>query len=287
MTFFRAGGGAAARAYLEQDHARADDYYLAEGAGLADRVVVSGDGHVLVSGVLDGEGYEAWADWRDPVTGEAHGTPRERKIVDPVSGVVVGSASSPRFVEMTVNSDKTLSIAAALNPAVSVALDAAQRDAADEMTAYMGRHSRTRVGPLGGQRLVPVERLEAAVISHRTSRAGDPHRHLHLQWNARVFAEGKWRGLDTATTLRQQGALRGIGGSLENSELRVRLGPPADEFRIPSATGTRETSHENHFRESHIRMFPGAQRMVSPLSRKWSFSRKTTLWRAARPSSSP
>jgi thymidine kinase len=222
---------------LEQDHSRADDYYLAEGAGLADRVVVSGDGAVLVSGVLDGDGYEAWADWRDPVTGEAHGTPRERKIVDPVSGVVVGSASSPRFVEMTVNSDKTLSIAASLNPAVSAALDAAQRDAADEMTAYMGRHSRTRVGPLGRQRVVAVERLEAAVISHRTSRAGDPHRHLHVQWNARVFAEGKWRGLDTATTLRQQGALRGIGESVINSHPQLRQALAAAGYTFDPSTG--------------------------------------------------
>jgi hypothetical protein len=237
VTFFRSGGGAAARAYLEQDHARADDYYLTEGAGLADRVVVSGDGAVLVSGALDGDAYEAWADWRDPVTGETHGTPRERKIVDPVSGVVVGSASSPRFVEMTVNSDKTLSIAAALNPAVSAALDAAQRDAADEMTAYMGRHSRTRVGPLGRQRLVAVERLEAAVISHRTSRAGDPHRHLHLQWNARVFAEAKWRGLDTATTLRQQGALRGIGESVINSHPQLRQALAEAGYTFDPATG--------------------------------------------------
>ncbi len=30
---------------------------------------------------------------------------------------------------------------------------------------------------------------------HYTSRAGDPHRHLHLQVNARVFAAGRWRGL--------------------------------------------------------------------------------------------
>jgi thymidine kinase len=237
VTFFRSGGGAAARAYLEQDHARADDYYLADGAGLADRVVVAGDGQVLVTGVLDGDGYEAWADWRDPVTGEAHGTPRERKIVDPVTGVVVGSASSPRFVEMTVNSDKTLSIAAALNPAVSEALDAAQRDAAAEMTGYMARHSRTRVGPLGRQWLVPVERLEAAVISHRTSRAGDPHRHLHVQWNARVFAEGKWRGLDTATTLRQQGALRGIGESVINSHPALRTALAEAGFTFDPATG--------------------------------------------------
>jgi thymidine kinase len=237
VTFFRSGGGAAARAYLEQDHARADDYYLTEGAGLADRLVVAGDGQVLVTGVLDGDGYEAWADWRDPVTGDAHGTPRERKIVDPASGVVVGSASSPRFVEMTVNSDKTLSIAAALNPAVSEALDAAQRDAAAEMTGYMARHSRTRIGPLGKQRLVAVERLEAAVISHRTSRAGDPHRHLHVQWNARVFAEGKWRGLDTATTLRQQGALRGIGESVINSHPQLRAALAEAKFTFDPATG--------------------------------------------------
>ena len=34
-------------------------------------------------------------------------------------------------------------------------------------------------------------------MRHYTSRAGDPHRHLHLQINARVFAAGNWRGLDT------------------------------------------------------------------------------------------
>ena len=34
-------------------------------------------------------------------------------------------------------------------------------------------------------------------MRHYTSRAGDPHRHLHLQINARVFAAGKWRGLHT------------------------------------------------------------------------------------------
>ena len=33
------------------------------------------------------------------------------------------------------------------------------------------------------------------MIRHYTSRAGDPHRHLHLQINARVYAAGAWRGL--------------------------------------------------------------------------------------------
>ena len=39
MKFYR-GSAAAARAYVEADHSRADDYYLAEGAGVARRYVV-------------------------------------------------------------------------------------------------------------------------------------------------------------------------------------------------------------------------------------------------------
>ena len=64
-------------------------------------------------------------------------------------------------------------------------------------SAGSAEHATTRVGPAGRQVAVPVERLEAVTVRHYTSRAGDPHRHLHLQVNARVFAAGKWRGLDT------------------------------------------------------------------------------------------
>ncbi|MDX6307028.1 MAG: hypothetical protein QOI06_74, partial [Nocardioidaceae bacterium] len=46
---------------------------------------------------------------------------------------------------------------------------------------------------------------------HYTSRAGDPHRHLHLQVNARVFVEGKWRGLHTVGFRDSIEALNGIG----------------------------------------------------------------------------
>ena len=64
-------------------------------------------------------------------------------------------------------------------------------------SAGSAQHATTRVGPRGAQVAVPVEALEAVTVRHYTSRAGDPHRHLHLQVNARVFAAGKWRGLDT------------------------------------------------------------------------------------------
>lgn len=56
-----------------------------------------------------------------------------------------------------------------------------------------------------------VEQLETVSVVHRTSRAGDPHRHIHFQIGTRVWAAGKWRGLDTAALFNQQGALRALG----------------------------------------------------------------------------
>ena len=112
---------------------------------------------------------------------------------------------------MVVNAPKSLSIAAALHPEVSDALDAAQRDAVAEIRVWLGQHSVTRVGPRGAQRVVPVEQLETVAVSHKTSRAGDPHRHIHFQIGTRVWADAAWRGLDTAALFRQQGAIRALG----------------------------------------------------------------------------
>ena len=79
-------------------------------------------------------------------------------------------------------------------PEVAEAYDAAQERAAGEIIGWLAAHATTRVGPRGRQVQVPVEEIEAAVVRHNTSRAGDPHRHLHLQVNARVWASGQWRG---------------------------------------------------------------------------------------------
>ena len=49
------------------------------------------------------------------------------------------------------------------------------------------------------------------MVRHYTSRAGDPHRHLHLQINARVLAEGQWRGLHTVGVRDSIEAINGIG----------------------------------------------------------------------------
>ena len=210
VKFYR-GAAKAARAYVERDHSRADDYYLAEGTGVATRSKATQDG-LEHAGSMDGDTYEQWVAGIDIETGRSKGRVR----VD---------ATALRFVEVTVNGPKTWSLAAALHPEVSVALDLAQDRAASEIVSWVAQHATTRVGPRGRQVQVPVEQIEAALIRHYTSRAGDPHRHLHLQINARVFAAGAWRGLHSVGVRDMIEAINGIGHAAlaTNPEFRTVL----------------------------------------------------------------
>ena len=196
------GNGAAARRYVEADRSRADEYYLGADNAVAEYVVLDAYGEVSAARSLSAEEYEGWVDWTDPITGESMGTPRKPGE---------GTKGSPLFAEMTINAPKSLSAAAALHPRVSVALDQAQQDALAEIRRWLGQHSVTRVGPRDAREVVPIERMQVVGISHKTSRAGDPHRHIHMQIGTRVWAAGKWRALDTAALFKQQGAIRALG----------------------------------------------------------------------------
>lgn len=196
VKFYR-GAPRAARAYVEQDRSRADDYYLAEGSGVATRLVAT-PGGVRSMGCMTGEVYEQWVAGFDLETM----TPK---------GHIRTDDNALRFVEVVVNGPKTWSLAAALHPEVSAALDRAQDKAATEIVGWVATHATTRVGPRGRQVQVPVESIEAAVIRHYTSRAGDPHRHLHLQINARVWAAGAWRGIHSVGVRDSIEAINGIG----------------------------------------------------------------------------
>jgi exodeoxyribonuclease V alpha subunit len=191
------GAATAARQYVEADRGRADDHYLAEGTGIAERLIGTPDS-VERAPSLDGDAYEAWVAGLDPETHEPRG--RLRK-----------DARATRFAEVVVNGPKSWSLAAALHPEVAEAYDSAMDSAAHQIVAWLAEHATTRVGPRGRQVQVLVERIEAAVIRHYSSRAGDPHRHLHLQINARVFADGKWRGLHTVGMRDNIDAINGIG----------------------------------------------------------------------------
>ena len=199
------GTGAAARRYLESDRSTADEYYLEGGTALAEFAVSGHDGEVIETRTLDPGSYAAWVNWTDPITGTSMGTPRAASD---------RSKESPRFAEMVINAPKSLSIAAALHPEVSDALDAAQQDAAEEIRRWLAEHSVTRVGPRNAREIVPVQQLQTVTVAHKTSRTGDPHRHIHFQVGTRVYAAGKWRGLDTAALFKQQGAIRALGTAI-------------------------------------------------------------------------
>ena len=196
------GTGADALRYVESDRARADDYYLGAEATVAQFAALDASGTVTAEVSLDPAAYAGWVDWTNPLTGEQMGKPRRAGL---------DRQASPRFMEMVINAPKSLSIAAALHPEVSAALDAAQQDALAEIRRWLAQHSVTRVGSLGAQEVVPIESMQVVGITHHTSRGGDPHRHIHMQIGTRVFAAGKWRGLDTAALFKQQGAIRALG----------------------------------------------------------------------------
>jgi len=201
ISLFR-GNGAAARRYVESDRSGADEYYLDADDAVAEYAVLDVTGETTAARSLTAAEYEGWVDWINPVTGEQMGTPRQPGE---------GRRGSPLFAEMTINAPKSLSVAAALHPEVSAALDVAQQDALAEIRRWLGQHSVTRVGPRGAQEVVSIEHMQVVGIRHKTSRAGDPHRHIHMQIGTRVFAAGKWRALDTAALFKQQGAIRAMG----------------------------------------------------------------------------
>jgi exodeoxyribonuclease V alpha subunit len=222
-----AGSPAAARCYVEAGRGRADDYYLAEGTGLARRYSAGAGRPVTEQAPLTGDAYEAWVAGQDPDTGR----PRGRLRTD---------GRAVRFVEVVVNGPKSWSLAAALHPDIAAAYDAAQDRAALQIIDWLAQHVATRVGPRGGQVQLPVELLEAVTVAHHTSRAGDPHRHLHLQVNARVFAAGGWRGLHTVGVRDFLGAINGIGHAAIACDPHFRAALAAHGYALDSAGEIRQ-----------------------------------------------
>src|SRR3712207_5816190 len=218
-----AGPPSAARQYLEADRGRADDYCLGGGdrrgpplrwprwpgggAGAADRRCIRGLG-------------------RRPRSGHR-----------PIAGGGCGPTSATSgFVDVVVNAPKSWSLAAAVHPDIAAAYDAPQDRAATEIIGWPAQHAATRVGPRGGQVQVPVEVLEAVTVRHHTSRAGDPHRHLHLQIGPRVFAAGRWRALHTVGVRDFLAAVNGIGHAAAVTDPQFRAALAAHGYTL-NATG--------------------------------------------------
>lgn len=84
---------------------------------------------------------------------------------------------------------------------------------------------------------MPVEQIEVAVIRHYTSRAGDPHRHLHPQINARVWADGQWRGLHSVGVRDMIEAINGIGHSTVATDPAFRAVLAAHGLTLDAESG--------------------------------------------------
>ena len=223
VKFYR-GSARAARDYVEAERGRADDYYLAEGTGFAQRYSAAADGQVRAMPQMDGDAYEAWVSGIDPDTGAHRGRVRQDE-------------HALRFAEVVVNGPKSWSIVAELHPDIADAYTAAQDRAAVEIVRWMGQHATTRVGPRGAQVSTPVGRIEAVAVHHYTSRAGDPHRHIHLQINARVEAAGKWRGIDSVAVRDSIGAVQGIGHAAVMADPSFRQSLAEHGFTLDPTTG--------------------------------------------------
>jgi len=224
------GTAAEARGYLERDHSRADEYYLGETAGIAEILTVTAGGEVTGARVVDGAGYERWVRGLT-AQGVAKGRVRGDRAaaaeaagdaVDPVSGLPVEQRDPIRFCEVLVNGPKSWSLAAVLHPEIRMAYDDAQDRVVAELIRYLAQNVTTKVGKAGQQRSVQVDEVSVVAVKHYTSRAGDPHRHIHLQVNSRVLVDGVWRGLDSSAMLRMSRAINGIGHRTVLADPRFR-----------------------------------------------------------------
>jgi exodeoxyribonuclease V alpha subunit len=261
VKFYR-GIARAARAYVERDRSRADDYFLAEGAGVATRLVAAPD-RVEEAGPMDGDTYEEWVAGIDIDTGRKKGRLRT-------------DADGLRFVEVVVNGPKTWSLAASLHPEISDALDAAHDRAAAEIVGWVAQHATTRVGPRGRQVQVPVEQVEAAMIRHYTSRAGDPHRHLHLQINARVWAAGRWRGLHSVGIRDSIEAINGIGHAAVATDPQFRAALAVHGYTIDPETS------EIHQLQAYVGAFSARAAQI-----RRNVDRSEAAWRGEHPGDEP
>ncbi len=272
VKFYRGSPGAA-RSYVEADRSRVDDYYLAEGTGLATRYVATpttegrpqGErpeaGGVRNGGTLDGPAYEQWVAGYDVDTGRPKGRLRtdERGL---------------RFVEVVVNGPKTWSLAATLHPEIAAAYDAAQDKAATEIIGWLADHATTRVGPRGRQVQVPVEQLEAAVVRHYTSRRPAPSsppadqrpglRRRRMARTALGRSGGQHRGHQ-----RDRPRRRDVRSRIPPSARHPRLHPRPRQQRGRPARAVRRSVQRTHRADQQHRPLRGpvAQREPRPGTR--------------------
>ena len=248
---FRAFRGSAATAesyLLERDADRLDDYYREGKERTVEHGVIGADG--VQMGALTPEQFRAWMEHRDPETDAVRGVFRQRTDVDPVTGETkIGG--TPLYQETIISVDKTLSLAAAGNPRVAAALEAAMSRACTAAGEAVSKHAVTRVGDIGKQRQVKLERIEFTSVQHTTSRTGDPHYHRHMQILPVGFAEGRWRALDGRTLYRLAERVNAAADLALSTDMELRQVLAAEGLTWEPAQGGGRIAEYAHLVDAH------------------------------------
>ncbi len=188
---------------------------------------------------LDRDELRAWIDGRDPETREKRG----RQIT---------GANADLLFDATVNTPKSLSLAAMLDDELAAGLEALHDRIRDRALELWRRELNARRGA-GGAHAVDLAQIEVVELHHERSRALDPHAHRHLWLNAKVLGvDGQWSNVDSRVLLRFQNILNAEGDLAASTDPQWRALLAAKGFTVDAATG--EISELSH--------------LVSPLSRR-------------------
>ncbi|HET9060527.1 MAG TPA: MobF family relaxase [Acidimicrobiales bacterium] len=166
--------------YIDQVHAGADEYYLADeaepGQWLGKAALLLG-----LSGRVEAEDFRAVLEARHPLTGESLGVPTT-------------TASRLSGFDLCFSAPKSVSVAWALagHELSSAIAGAHDRAVADALGAMEAEALRARRGA-GGNEVITTGGFVAAAFPHRSSRAGDPQLHSHVVIaNATPGDDGRW-----------------------------------------------------------------------------------------------
>ncbi|MGN7799698.1 AAA family ATPase [Leifsonia sp. 22587] len=139
-----------------------------------------------------------WVDGVDPLTRERRG----RDLESPVADLIL---------DATINSPKSFSIAAMLDPELAAAYEDLQDRLRDRIIKLWQTELNARRGKQGSIREELV-RIEVVELRHERSRSLDPHKHRHLWLNVKVQGlDGKWSNVDTRVALRFQNIVNAEG----------------------------------------------------------------------------
>lgn len=187
------------------------------------RFTVSSESGVTVD-QLDRNQLRNWIDGRDPATGEARGRLLQR-------------ANNDLLFDATVNTPKSLSIAAMLDDDLQAGLDRLHDRIRNRAIRLWQQEMNARRGE-DGKEYMPLAQIEVVELKHDRSRALDPHSHRHMWLNAKVLGnDGRWTSVDSRVLLRFQSIINAEGDIATSSDPEWLALLAAKGLTVDSATG--------------------------------------------------